>query len=252
MLVLSQYVEESYALELLADDAEGVGYLLKDRVADVDRFIDAVRRVADGGSALDPEVVSQLLGRRRRDDPLEELTPREREVLGLMAEGRSNQAIAEQLVVTERAVEKHVTSIFSKLDLAASAAGPPPRARGAGLPARLRGGPFRSPARPRAQARPRPPRAVHHLRAGIELLRFRVAVRDRGQTKLTGLSESAHLVKDDPRLVDLAELEVIAYDDVEEVHVPSALAATGTRGGRWPRGTSPSPPRALKTPAPAS
>ena len=119
MLVLSQYVEESYALELLADGAEGVGYLLKDRVAEVDRFIDAVRRVADGGSALDPEVVSQLLGRRRRDDPLAELTPREREVLGLMAEGRTNQAIAEQLVVSERAVEKHVTSIFSKLDLAA-------------------------------------------------------------------------------------------------------------------------------------
>ena len=120
MLVLSQYVEETYALELLADGAEGVGYLLKDRVAEVDRFIDAVRRVADGGSALDPEVVSQLLGRRRRDDPLAELTPREREVLGLMAEGRSNQAIAEQLVVSERAVEKHVTSIFSKLGLTTS------------------------------------------------------------------------------------------------------------------------------------
>ena len=108
-------------MELLADDAEGVGYLLKDRVAEVDRFIDAVRRVADGGSALDPEVVSQLLGRRRREDPLEELTPREREVLELMAEGRTNQAIAEQLVVSERAVEKHVTSIFSKLGLATSA-----------------------------------------------------------------------------------------------------------------------------------
>ncbi len=119
VLVLSQYVEEAYALELLADGAEGVGYLLKDRVAEVDRFIDAVRRVADGGSALDPEVVSQLLGRRRRDDPLAELTPREREVLGLMAEGRTNQAIAGQLVVSERAVEKHVTGIFSKLDLAA-------------------------------------------------------------------------------------------------------------------------------------
>ncbi len=121
VLVLSQYVEEGYALELLADDAEGVGYLLKDRVAEVDRFIDAVRRVADGGSALDPEVVSQLLGRRRREDPLAELTPREREVLGLMAEGRTNQAIAEQLVVSERAVEKHVTGIFSKLGLATSA-----------------------------------------------------------------------------------------------------------------------------------
>jgi DNA-binding NarL/FixJ family response regulator len=118
VLVLSQYVEQGYALDLLADNAAGVGYLLKDRVGDVDGFIDAVRRVAEGGSALDPEVVSQLLGRKRRDDPLDELTPREREVLGLMAEGRSNQAIADALVVTERAVEKHVTSIFSKLGLA--------------------------------------------------------------------------------------------------------------------------------------
>jgi DNA-binding NarL/FixJ family response regulator len=117
VLVLSQYVEHGYALDLLADNAAGVGYLLKDRIGDVDAFIDAVKRVADGGSALDPEVVSQLLGRKRRDDPLEELTAREREVLGLMAEGRSNNAIAEALVVTERAVEKHVTSIFSKLDL---------------------------------------------------------------------------------------------------------------------------------------
>ena len=99
----------------------GVGYLLKDRVADVERFVDAVRRVADGGSALDPEVVAQLVGRARRDDPLETLTPREREVLGLMAEGRTNHAIAEQLVVTERAVEKHVTSIFGKLGLAPAA-----------------------------------------------------------------------------------------------------------------------------------
>ena len=117
MLVLSQYVEPAYALELLQDSAEGVGYLLKDRVADVDEFAAAVRRVAEGGSALDPSVVSQLVGRRRRDDPLAELTPREREVLGLMAEGRSNVAIAEKLVVTPRAVEKHVTNIFSKLDL---------------------------------------------------------------------------------------------------------------------------------------
>jgi DNA-binding NarL/FixJ family response regulator len=117
VLVLSQYVEEGYALDLLADNAAGLGYLLKDRVADVDAFLDAVRRVAGGGSALDPEVVSQLLGRKRRDDPLDELTAREREVLGLMAEGRSNRAIAETLVVTERAVEKHVTNIFSKLDL---------------------------------------------------------------------------------------------------------------------------------------
>jgi DNA-binding NarL/FixJ family response regulator len=118
VLLLSQYVEEGYALELVGDSAGGTGYLLKDRVADVEGFIDAVRRVADGGSALDPEVVATLLGRRRRDDPLAELTTREREVLALMAEGRSNQAIAEQLVVTERAVEKHVTSIFNKLDLA--------------------------------------------------------------------------------------------------------------------------------------
>jgi DNA-binding NarL/FixJ family response regulator len=117
VLVLSQYVEEGYALDLVGDAAGGVGYLLKDRVADVDRFVDSVKRVAEGGSALDPEVVAQLVGRARRDDPLEELTPREREVLELMAEGRSNHAIAEQLVVTERAVEKHVTSIFGKLDL---------------------------------------------------------------------------------------------------------------------------------------
>jgi DNA-binding NarL/FixJ family response regulator len=118
VLVLSQYVEEGYALDLVGESAGGVGYLLKDRVADVERFVEAVRRVAEGGSALDPEVVAQLVGRARRDDPLEGLTPREREVLELMAEGRSNQAIAEQLVVTERAVEKHVTSIFGKLDLA--------------------------------------------------------------------------------------------------------------------------------------
>jgi DNA-binding NarL/FixJ family response regulator len=117
VLVLSQYVEEAYALELLSDSTERTGYLLKDRVSDVETFTDAVRRVAGGGSALDPEVVALLLGRRRRHDPLESLTAREREVLGLMAEGRSNAAIAEALVVTERAVEKHVTSIFSKLDL---------------------------------------------------------------------------------------------------------------------------------------
>jgi DNA-binding NarL/FixJ family response regulator len=120
VLVLSQYVESAYAMELLADSAEGVGYLLKDRVADVREFADAVRRVAEGGSALDPAVVSQLVGRRRGDDPLADLTPREREVLELMAEGRSNQGIAERLVITERAVEKHVTSIFGKLRLAAA------------------------------------------------------------------------------------------------------------------------------------
>ena len=120
VLVLSQYVEVAYARELLAESAEGLGYLLKDRVADVGALTDAVRRVGEGGSALDPEVVSQMLGRKRRDDPLEELTPREREVLGLMAEGRSNAAIAAELVVSERAIEKHVTGIFGKLELEAS------------------------------------------------------------------------------------------------------------------------------------
>ena len=121
VLVLSQYVEPGYAMDLLSDSAESVGYLLKDRVADVDEFAAAVRRVAEGGSALDPAVVSQLVGRHRRDDPLAELSPREREVLELMAEGRSNQAIAERLFVTLRAVEKHVTSIFVKLRLTATA-----------------------------------------------------------------------------------------------------------------------------------
>ncbi len=120
VLVLSSYVEPTYAQELLAENAEGLGYLLKDRVSDVKTFADAVQRIGTGGSALDPEVVSVLMGRTRENDPLEELTPRERQVLGLMAEGRSNAAIAEQLVVTERAVEKHVTSIFGKLDLSAS------------------------------------------------------------------------------------------------------------------------------------
>jgi DNA-binding NarL/FixJ family response regulator len=117
VVVLSQYVEPSYAFELLEGSAEGVGYLLKDRVADVGEFVAAVRRVCEGGSALDPAVVSQLVGRRRKDDPLERLTPRERQVLELMAEGRSNQAIADELVVTPRAIEKHVTSIFQKLGL---------------------------------------------------------------------------------------------------------------------------------------
>jgi DNA-binding NarL/FixJ family response regulator len=120
ILVLSQYVEVAYARELLAESAEGLGYLLKDRVADVGALTDAVRRVGQGGSALDPEVVSQMLGRRRREDPLEQLTPREREVLALMAEGRTNAAIAAELVVSERAVEKHVTGIFAKLELGAS------------------------------------------------------------------------------------------------------------------------------------
>lgn len=117
VLVLSQYVEENYATELVAGRSRGVGYLLKDRVADVGEFVEALQRVAAGGTALDPEVVAQLLSRARRRDPLERLTPRETEVLGLMAEGRSNTAIAAALVVTEGAVEKHVSSIFTKLDL---------------------------------------------------------------------------------------------------------------------------------------
>jgi DNA-binding NarL/FixJ family response regulator len=122
VLVLSQYVEPEYALDLLSETAEGVGYLLKDRVADVGEFAAAVRRVGEGGSALDPAVVALLVGRNRKDDPVARLTPREREVLEQMAEGRSNQAISQRLVVTERAVEKHVTSIFGKLRLPADAA----------------------------------------------------------------------------------------------------------------------------------
>ncbi|MCZ7417321.1 response regulator transcription factor [Streptomyces sp. WMMC897] len=120
VLVLSQYVEEQYATELLAGSTRGVGYLLKDRVAEVREFVDAVGRVADGGTALDPEVVAQLLGRSRKQDVLAGLTPREREVLGLMAEGRTNGAIARQLVVSDGAVEKHVSNIFMKLGLAQS------------------------------------------------------------------------------------------------------------------------------------
>jgi DNA-binding NarL/FixJ family response regulator len=117
VLVLSQYIEDQYALELIGEGHEGVGYLLKERITDVEALLDAVHRVAAGGSAIDPQVVSQLLRRHRRDDPLELLSPREREVLELMAEGRSNHAIAARMVISERAVEKHVTSIFSKLDL---------------------------------------------------------------------------------------------------------------------------------------
>jgi DNA-binding NarL/FixJ family response regulator len=120
ILILSQYVDEHYALALLGDGAEGIGYLLKDRVGEVDRFLDAVRRVAAGGSVLDPEVVTHMLGRRQDEGPLAELSPREREVLELMAQGLSNKAICGQLVVTERAVEHHVTSIFAKLGLPAS------------------------------------------------------------------------------------------------------------------------------------
>ena len=117
ILMLSQYVEDRYLGELLAGGAEGVGYLLKDRLADVDRLTEAVERVAAGGSVLDPEVVAQMLGRSRAEGPLDSLTAREREVLGHMAEGRTNRAIAEKLFVSERAVERHVTSIFTKLDL---------------------------------------------------------------------------------------------------------------------------------------
>jgi DNA-binding NarL/FixJ family response regulator len=120
VLVLSQHIQTAYALELLEGNAAGVGYLLKDRVSDVKEFTAAVRRVADGGTALDPEVVSRLVGRHRSADPLDDLTPREREVMQLMAEGRSNRGVAEQLVVTERAVEKHITSIFGKLRLEAT------------------------------------------------------------------------------------------------------------------------------------
>jgi DNA-binding NarL/FixJ family response regulator len=117
ILVLSQYVEERYATDLLAGESRAIGYLLKDRVADVAEFLQAVRRVGEGGTALDPEVVAQLLARARRQDPLDRLTPREREVLALMAEGRSNPAIARALVISDKAVEKHVSNIFTKLDL---------------------------------------------------------------------------------------------------------------------------------------
>jgi DNA-binding NarL/FixJ family response regulator len=117
ILVVSQYVELTYATELLSDARGGVGYLLKDRIMDVKEFVEAVRRVAAGGTALDPEVVAQLFSRQRREDPLEQLTPREREVLGMMAEGRSNAAIAEQLTLTVGAVEKHIANIFMKLRL---------------------------------------------------------------------------------------------------------------------------------------
>ena len=117
ILLLSQYVEDRYLAQLLAGGAEGVGYLLKDRVAEVERLREAVERVAAGGSVLDPEIVAQMVGRRRDEDPLETLTGREREVLGLMAEGRTNRAIAAELYASERAIERHITSIFTKLGL---------------------------------------------------------------------------------------------------------------------------------------
>ena len=117
IVVLSQYVEENYASELLSGDLGGIAYVLKDRVTDVGEFLETVERIADGGTVIDPEVVSQLLARTRKQEPLSELSPREREVLALMAEGRSNAAIAEQLVITQRAVEKHVKAIFQKLRL---------------------------------------------------------------------------------------------------------------------------------------
>ena len=117
VLVLSQYLEDRYALELVADDPAGAGYLLKDRVGDIRTFSEAVRRVAAGGSVLDPEVVARMVGRQRHDSPIDDLTPRERDVIALMAEGRSNRGIADALVVTTAAVERHVTSIFDKLGL---------------------------------------------------------------------------------------------------------------------------------------
>jgi DNA-binding NarL/FixJ family response regulator len=117
VLVLSQYYEEQYGIDLIGERAEGVGYLLKERVGDVESFLDAVTRVASGGSALDPEVVARMLGRRRPDGPLERLSPRERDVLTSMAEGKSNRGIAQALLVSQAAVEKHVTSIFHKLEL---------------------------------------------------------------------------------------------------------------------------------------
>ena len=135
VLLLSHYVEECYADELLDNGTEGIGYLLKDRVSDIDRFADAVRQVAEGGSVLDAEVVARLLGRRRRNDSLDALNDRDRAVLGHMAAGATNGAIARRMFLSERSVERHVTSIFDKLELVASQACPPPRARGARLPA---------------------------------------------------------------------------------------------------------------------
>jgi DNA-binding NarL/FixJ family response regulator len=117
IMILSQYVEERYALELIEANPAGIGYLLKDRVVEVDEFLAALHRVDQGGTVLDSEVVGQLLGRRRRKSPLDTLTPREREVLALLAEGRTNTSIAKHLFITDRAVEKHITNIFTKLQL---------------------------------------------------------------------------------------------------------------------------------------
>jgi DNA-binding NarL/FixJ family response regulator len=117
VLVLSQFLEDAYAFALVADGAQGVGYLLKEKVGDLRTFTDAVRRVAEGGSVLDPDVVARLVGRKRKATPLDDLTPRERQVLTLIAEGRSNSGIAQEMVVTVAAVERHVTSIFDKLGL---------------------------------------------------------------------------------------------------------------------------------------
>ena len=137
VLLLSQVIEATHALALVSESAEGFGYLLKDRVLEIDDFLDAVRRVGRGGTAIDPEVISQLLGRKREEGPLDELTPREREVLELMAQGLSNKGICEKLVVSPKTVETHVNSIFWKLGLPAGAGRAPPRARGARLPARV-------------------------------------------------------------------------------------------------------------------
>ena len=195
VLVLSQYVEVAYARELLAESAEGLGYLLKDRVADVET---PGRRGAPGRRrrlALDPEVVSQMLGRARRDDPLEELTPREREVLGLMAEGRSNAAIATELVVTDRAVEKHVTGIFCKLDLPAERRGPPPGAGGAALP---------RPARLEARLGPGP----HPVEVAAQLLELVADPRRLLEAEVVGGGEHLLLERDDRPLELLGVLEL--------------------------------------------
>ena len=140
VLVLSQFLEDRYAFDLVADGAQGVGYLLKEKVGDMGMFTDAVRRVADGGSVLDPDVVARLVGRKRKAGPLDDLTPREREVLALIAQGRSNAGIARELVVTVAAIERHVTSIFDKLGLHSVARGAPPCPRRADLPADLTAG----------------------------------------------------------------------------------------------------------------